>query len=180
MKHSKKEKDKNKDKDKDKDKENEKSELETKKAEKINKDDNYLSYNVLKEILKDCQIPKKIIEEKNSELFYETLTGKGSLIFINNMQYQGCMKNGLLESGPNNEICQIIFADGTKYEGEIHQNKITGKGKYTFPSGSTYEGTLLNGLRHGTGKFVSPEGIILKNDINLDNIVHMKANGKMD
>ena len=159
MKHSKKEKDKNKDKDKDKDKENEKSELETKKAEKINQDDNYLSYNVLKEILKDCQIPKKIIEEKNSELFYETLTGKGSLIFINNMQYQGCMKNGLLESGPNNEICQIIFADGTKYEGEIHQNKITGKGKYTFPSGSTYEGTLLNGLRHGTGKFVSPEGI---------------------
>ena len=157
MKHPKKEKDK--DKDKEKNKEKEKFELESKKAEKINQDDNYLSYNVLKEILKDCQIPKKIIEERNSELFYETLTGKGSLIFINNMQYQGSMKNGLLESGPNNEPCQIIFADGTKYEGEIHQNKITGKGKYIFPSGSTYEGTLLNGLRHGTGKFVSPEGI---------------------
>ena len=144
---------------KDKDKDKELSDYENKRAEKINQDDNYLSYNVLKEILKECKIPKKIIEEKNSELFYETLTGKGNLTFINNMKYHGHMKNGLLESGPTNEKCQIIFSDGTKYEGEIHQNKITGKGKYIFPSGSTYEGGLLNGLRHGEGKFVSPEGI---------------------
>ena len=135
------------------------SDYENKKAEKINQDDNYLSYNVLKEILEECRIPKKIIEEKNSELFYETLTGKGNLTFINKMKYHGYMKNGLLESGPTNEKCQIIFPDGTKYEGEIHQNKITGKGKYIFPSGSTYEGSLLNGLRHGAGKYVSPEGI---------------------
>ena len=149
MKHSKKEKDKDKD----------NSDIENKKAEKINQDDNYLSYNVLKEILTECKIPKRIIEEKNSELFYETLTGKGNLTFINKMRYHGLMKNGLLESGPNNEKCQIIFADGTKYEGEIHQNKITGNGKYIFPSGSIYEGSLLNGLRHGIGKFESPEGI---------------------
>ncbi len=135
------------------------SDYENKRAEKINQDDNYLSYNILKEILKECRIPKKIIEEKNSELFYETLTGKGNLTFINNMKYHGSMKNGLLESGPANEKCQIIFSDGTKYEGEIHQNKITGQGRYIFPSGSTYEGSLLNGLRHGTGKYVSPDGI---------------------
>ena len=165
MKHSKKERDKEKDKDKSRDKERDKekdkdnSDFDNKKAEKINQDDNFLSYNVLKEILKECKIPKRIIEEKNSELFYETLTGKGNLTFINNMRYHGHMKNGLLESGPTNEKCQIIFSDGTKYEGEIHQNKITGKGKYIFPSGSTYEGTLLNGLRHGEGKFASPEGI---------------------
>ena len=146
-----------KDKDKDKDKEN--SELETKKAEKINQDDNYISYNVLKEILIECKIPKKIIEEKNSELFYETLTGRGFLSFINKMKYNGSMKNGILESGPNNEKCQIIFGDGTKYEGEIHENRITGNGKYIFPSGSVYEGGLLNGLRHGIGKYSSPEGI---------------------
>ena len=72
MKHSKKEKDKDKD----------NSDIENKKAEKINQDDNYLSYNVLKEILTECKIPKRIIEEKNSELFYETLTGKGNLTFI--------------------------------------------------------------------------------------------------
>ena len=135
------------------------SNQEDKRAEKINQDDNYLSYNILKEIIKETNIPKKIIEEKNSELFYETLTGKGSLTFINNTKYSGYMKNGLLESGPNKEICQIIFEDGTKYEGEIHQNKISGEGKYYFPSGATYEGSLLNGLRHGTGKYISPEGI---------------------
>ena len=144
---------------KDKEKSNDSSDIENRRAEKINQDDNYLSYNVLKEILKDCKIPKRIIEEKNSELFYETLTGKGTITFINNMKYHGYMKNGLLESGPTKEKCQIIFADGTKYEGEIHQNKITGKGRYIFPSGSTYEGNLLNGLRHGEGKYESPEGI---------------------
>ena len=148
MKHSKKEKEKDKD-----------ASYDTKRAEKINQDDNYLSYNVLKEILTECKIPKRIIEEKNSELFYETLTGKGNLTFINKMRYHGFMKNGLLESGPNKEKCQIIFSDGTKYEGEIHENKITGNGKYIFPSGSIYEGSLLNGLRHGMGKYVSPEGI---------------------
>ena len=148
MKHSKKEKDKDKD-----------VSIDTKRAEKINQDDNYLSYNVLKEILTECKIPKRIIEEKNSELFYETLTGKGNLTFINKMRYHGFMKNGLLERGPNKEKCQIIFSDGTKYEGEIHENKITGNGKYIFPSGSIYEGSLLNGLRHGMGKYVSPEGI---------------------
>ena len=42
---------------------------EKKRAEKINQDDNYFIYNVLKEILKEFKIPKKIIEEKNSELF---------------------------------------------------------------------------------------------------------------
>ncbi len=144
---------------KDKEKSNDSSDFESKRAEKINQDDNYLSYNILKEILKECKIPKKIIEEKNSELFYETLTGKGTITFINNMKYHGLMKNGLLESGPTKEKCQIIFPDGTKYEGEIHQNKITGKGRYIFPSGSTYEGNLLNGLRHGEGKYASPEGI---------------------
>ena len=140
-------------------KDKEQSLQEDKRTEKINQDDNYLSYNILKEIIKETNIPKKIIEEKNSELFYETLTGKGSVTFINKTQYTGFMKNGLLESGPDNEICQIIFEDGTKYEGEIHQNKISGKGKYTFPSGAIYEGSLLNGLRHGIGKYTSPEGI---------------------
>ena len=152
-------KDKEKNKEKEKEKEKDKSLIEDKKAEKINPGDNYISYNILKEIIKESNVPKKVIEEKNSELFYETLTGKGSITFINNTKFTGYMKNGLLESGPTKEACEIIFEDGTRYEGEIHQNKITGKGKYYFPSGSIYEGYLLNGLRNGVGKYVSPEGI---------------------
>ena len=132
---------------------------EEKKAEKINIDDNYLNYNLLKEILKETNIPKKVIEEKNSELFYETLTGNGEILFINNMKYSGPVKNGILESGPEKIECNIEFADGTKYTGEIHNNKISGEGKYIFPSGATYEGELLNGLRNGKGKYISLEGI---------------------
>ena len=44
---------------KDKEKSNDSSDFESKRAEKINQDDNYLSYNILKEILKECKIPKK-------------------------------------------------------------------------------------------------------------------------
>ena len=40
-----------------------------KKSGKNIQDDNYLNYNTLKEILKEYIIQKKIIEEKNSELF---------------------------------------------------------------------------------------------------------------
>ena len=150
---------KGKEKEKEKDNVKDISTQDDKRAEKIDQDENYLSYNILKEIIKETNIPKKVIEEKNSELFYETLTGKGELTFINNTKYTGSMKNGILESGPTKEICEILFEDGTKYIGEIHQNKISGEGKYFFPSGATYEGSLLNGLRHGQGKYISPEGI---------------------
>ena len=57
MKHPKKEKDK--DKEKEKNKEKEKFELESKKAEKINQDDNYLSYMFSKKYLKIVKYQKK-------------------------------------------------------------------------------------------------------------------------
>ena len=134
---------------------------------KLKEGDKYLSYHILKAILKETTVPKKVIEEKNSELFYETLTGKGRVIFANSMKYFGPVKNGLLETGvqdPEKErdkrdLCIILFPDGTKYEGEIHSNRITGQGKYYFPSGAKYTGGVLNGLRDGYGKYFSPEGV---------------------
>ena len=54
------------------------------------------------------------------------------------MKYYGPVKNGLLETKEDNEkikkkeTCIILFSDGTKYEGEIHSNKILGEGKYYF------------------------------------------------
>ena len=140
---------------------------EDKKIYKLKEGDKYLSYHILKAILQETSVPIKVIEEKNSELFYETLTGKGKVIFSNSMKYYGPVKNGLLETGnpePQKEdekknVCIILFPDGTKYEGEIHSNRITGKGKYYFPSGAKYTGSVLNGLRDGFGKYFSPEGV---------------------
>ena len=141
-----------------------------KKIYKLKKDDKYLSYHILKAILQETNVPKKVIEEKNSELFYETLTGKGKVIFSNSLKYYGPVKNGLLETGiqsPEKEekdLCIIVFPDGTKYEGEIHSNKISGEGKYYFPSGAKYTGSVLNGLRDGFGKYYSPEGVIYEGE----------------
>ena len=140
---------------------------EDKKIYKLKEGDKYLSYHILKAILQETSVPIKVIEEKNSELFYETLTGKGKVIFSNSMKYFGPVKNGLLETGnpepqkdeEKKNVCIILFPDGTKYEGEIHSNRITGKGKYYFPSGAKYTGSVLNGLRDGFGKYFSPEGV---------------------
>ena len=150
---------------------------EEKKITKLKEGDKYLSYHILKAILQETDVPRKVVEEKNSELFYETLSGKGKVIFSNSMKYYGPVKNGLLETKEDKdkererekdkdkdkekkkETCIILFSDGTKYEGEIHSNKISGEGKYYFPSGAKYNGHLLNGLRDGYGKYFSPEGV---------------------
>ena len=47
----------------------------------------------------------------------------------------------MLENEMNKEESILIFQDGTKYIGEIHNNKITGTGKYIFPTGATCVGS---------------------------------------
>ena len=160
---------------------------EDKKIYKLKEGDKYLSYPILKAILQDTTVPIKVIEEKNSELFYETLTGKGRVIFSNSLKYFGPVKNGLLETGPQDkekdkekkEKCIILFPDGTKYEGEIHSNQITGEGKYYFPSGAKYTGNVLNGLRDGYGRYFSPEGVTYEGEWK-DGLKHGKGTMKTE
>lgn len=128
------------------------------KQPKITKDDPFLYYTLLEQLIKETDLTKQNIEEKNSELWFETLSGQGKLNFENNISYTGQVKYGVFESGPENIPCQISFTDGTKYEGEIHGNQLTGKGKFYFTTGATYEGEVLNGLRHGIGTYNSPDG----------------------
>ena len=181
---------------------------------KLKENDKYIAYNLLKDFILETNIPKQMVEEENSELFYETLTGEGKLVLKNKMKYFGKVKMGMLESrievsekskneGENSKLkssikkanvsvdktksfikiknkenkeskkdknniqfkqdfggkSTIIFPDGTKYIGEIHNNKITGKGEYYFNTGAVYVGELLNGFRNGKGKYTSKEGI---------------------
>ena len=128
-------------------------------TEKIKNDQKFLSYNLLKQMIIKSDITKSIIEEMNSELWYETLSGSGKIFFENNLKFIGHIKNGMLESGSSKESCTLIFPDGTKYEGEIHNNKISGLGKFTFPTGATYTGEVLNGFRNGKGIYHNPIGI---------------------
>jgi len=45
------------------------------------------------------------------------------------------------------------WADGRKYDGEWLNNNMHGKGKYTWPDGKTYEGQYDNDRKHGHGVY---------------------------
>lgn len=130
------------------------------KTEKIGEKTKFIPIKLMEQIIKETDVSKKIIEETNSELWYETLSGLGKLVFTNNVTYYGNVKNGILESGEKNQPCTLIFSDGTKYEGEVHNNKLTGKGKFIFSTKGIYTGELLNGFRNGYGVYSSPEGVL--------------------
>ncbi|MCQ2816935.1 MAG: hypothetical protein MJ252_06695, partial [archaeon] len=129
-------------------------------AEKLEIDQKFIPFKLIEKVVKETNIPKETVEEKNSELFYETLNGIGILKFTNDVSYKGQVKNGILETeGGVDGKGEISFPDNTVYVGEIHNNKITGEGVFTFQTGSTYTGGVLNGIRNGKGIFQSPAGI---------------------
>src|SRR5688572_6438655 len=105
----------------------------------------FISLPLIENIIKESELIQKVpIEEEQSELYYETLLGTGKIIFKNGSVYQGNVKYGILES--EGKTSTLIFPNGTKYEGEIHSNQLSGKGIYNFSSGSIYDGEVKNGL----------------------------------
>ncbi len=47
----------------------------------------------------------------------------------------------------------FMLRGGGRYEGEWVDNKMTGRGIFTWASGNRYEGYFLNDNRHGRGTF---------------------------
>ena len=119
----------------------------------------FVSSQLLTNIIKSSTIPKAVVEEINSELWYETLNGQGKIIFKNDVTYEGFLKYGILNSEDPDNPCTISFPDGTTYIGTIINNEITGQGTYTFEDGSIYKGEVLNGLREGKGSYKTKDGI---------------------
>ena len=124
----------------------------------------FLSTSLLNNIIKQSTVQKAIIEEKASELWYETYNGKGQIKFKNNMEYTGNLHYGVINNEDPENPCTLRFPSGTKYIGTIINNEITGKGQYIFNNGSTYSGEVLNGLRHGKGIFKTSDGILYDGD----------------
>ena len=133
----------------------EKSELS--KTKYLNGNEKYIPYKLIEENISFTDLKKQTIEERSTNLFYETLSGKGKLFLKNGFLYYGPVKYGILSCEDPSEECEIKFPDGTIYVGQIKNNEITGSGKYFFPNGTTYVGEVLNGFRHGFGKFESPK-----------------------
>ena len=56
------------------------------------------------------------------------------------------------------------YENGDKYEGEILNGLLNGKGKYTWANGDVYEGDFSNNLMHGKGKFIYINGNVYEGD----------------
>ncbi len=153
-----------------------------KKNIKINNQNAFIPYKLIENIIKETNVEKITIEEEQSELYYETLSGLGKIFFKNNSIYEGHVKYGILDSAddqtspnhnpnylntntsnsehePTETKNKITFANGTTYIGDIRNNTLTGKGEYQFNTGSTYDGQVKNGLRNGFGDYKSNDGI---------------------
>ncbi len=69
---------------------------------------------------------------------------------------KGVMKNGRCQGE-----CFVTIVAGSmefKYVGELKDNDLDGKGKFTWPDGNEYSGDWFQGKRHGKGKFIWKNG----------------------
>ena len=145
---------------------------------KLKPSETFISTALLKNLIKTSNIPKAIVEETTSELWYETLNGEGKIEFKNNITYEGNLHYGILDTEDGTKPCTLIFPDGTKYIGTMKNGEITGEGEYFFSNGSTYKGQVLNGLRHGRGVYKSA-GILFEGEWK-NGLKHGKGNIKQD
>ena len=146
---------------------------------KLHPSDSFISSALLNNLIKTTNIPKAIVEETTSELWYETLHGYGTVEFKNNLTYEGNLRYGILDNDDPDNPCTLIFPNGTKYTGTMKNGEITGEGTYTFCNGSTYTGEVLNGLRHGRGVFQSLDGIYYEGEWR-NGLKHGKGKVKQD
>lgn len=61
-------------------------------------------------------------------------------------------KGNFVNNQPNGE-CQVFFADGGSYSGEVDRGVMSGFGELKQANGFAYSGIFKDGLRHGSGRF---------------------------
>ena len=165
----------------------EKKEKEEEKVSSMKLKDNmeFIPFNLLiNTILKESNINKEIVEEENSELFYETLNGIGTAIF-SKLKYKGNIRFGVLDSriekkekkkDENLNFAKIESSNSINYlfnienelENEIKNDKNNKKNKKEnliestseiyFEDGTIYKGTIHNNIIEGYGTFFFPTG----------------------
>lgn len=96
----------------------------------------------------------------------------GTYVFPNGDRYEGeyiQTDGGIVRYGKGKQTT----TDGTVYDGEWCDDKMTGKGTLSHPSGSVYEGEFVRNQFHGTGKYMWPNGSFYDGDF-----VENKLEGK--
>ena len=66
---------------------------------------------------------------------------------------------------------KYTWSDGTIYEGDWEDGKITGKGQIIWSSGAQYEGDFAGGYIHGFGTFTGSDGSIYRGSWRM-NVLH--------
>ena len=107
--------------------------------EKINNKDHFIPSLITDFIIKETDIRTSGIEEEQSELYYNTVSGRGKIYFQNGTQYEGTVRYGILEG----KECKIVFPNRVEYNGEVTKNQLNGHGEYKFPTGARYSFNLL-------------------------------------
>lgn len=74
------------------------------------------------------------------------MDGEGTLVFNNGDKYEGTVHENLIDG-----IGTYTFKDGNYYEGEFVEGKMSGLGIFHFKNGTTFEGEFLNGKIYGDG-----------------------------
>lgn len=75
------------------------------------------------------------------------------------------MFKGVLPHGKG----KYTSSDGTTYDGDWEEGKMTGKGQIIWSSGATYDGDCLGGDLHGFGTFSSSDGSVYKGHWKMNN-----------
>ncbi|CAF4445802.1 unnamed protein product, partial [Didymodactylos carnosus] len=78
---------------------------------------------------------------------------KKVLTSSNGARYEGELRDGML-----NGRGVWTLPNGERYEGEFKDDKRHGRGVYTWPSGRRYEGEFKDDKRHGRGVYTWPSG----------------------
>ena len=77
------------------------------------------------------------------------MDGEGLLVFKNGDRYEGTVHENIIDG-----IGTYEYANGNRYEGEFVSGVISGNGVFQFKDGNRFEGEFYNGKIYGDGTTV--------------------------
>lgn len=89
--------------------------------------------------------------------------GTADLVFDNGTKYNGEVKNGYF-----NGTGKIVFPDGSSYSGNLYNAVMQGKGSYQATNGDKYDGNFNNNTYYGKGIYVYADGTKITADKYVD------------
>ena len=103
----------------------------------------------------------------NGEFSDGKKNGQGNIIYANGTKYEGSFKNDFHDG-----FGKLMQSDGEIFEGEWKKGKINGKGTRIHSNGSKYIGSYINNIRNGQGHL-----ILFNGESYNGNFINGKANG---